>query len=317
MPNQNTENKIFWIDNLRAFATLSVIVLHVSFNIVDLYGKVPDGHWWIGNIIDGAARFCVPIFLMITGALLIPKTDDFPTFLRRRFTRILYPFLFWSFVYIAFNLLGKFLHGEQLVNLHTTYFIFDQLKNGASYQFWYVYMIIGLYLFLPIIGRWTRSAPTNEIAYFLLIWAFTFFLNFVFISKYFPMFDLINFSGYAGYIVLGYLLTRINIYTEPNLKYKILFIIISGIIITVVGTYIFSKLDQKFNGLFYSYLTPNVLAASFGFYIYFKSYFNRKGAISTIVSLVSRYSFGNYLVHVLVLAQLFRFGIESNFINPL
>lgn len=62
-----------WIDYLRVIATVSVIFLHVSAEIPTLYKKIPDDIWWIGNFFDGAVRFCVPLFLMISGALLLGK----------------------------------------------------------------------------------------------------------------------------------------------------------------------------------------------------------------------------------------------------
>ena len=53
----------------------------------------------------------------------------------------------------------------------------EQYFNGASYHFWYIYMIIGIYLFIPIIGRWIRSAPESHIQYFLGIWGLTILFN--------------------------------------------------------------------------------------------------------------------------------------------
>ena len=67
------EKKIYWVDNLRFLATISVIFLHVASPIYFQFGKVSDAYWWTAFLYSGTTRFGVPIFLMLTGALILPK----------------------------------------------------------------------------------------------------------------------------------------------------------------------------------------------------------------------------------------------------
>ena len=78
------EGKKEWISNLRVIATLCVILLHVASSVLYKYNQAPNSHWWIGNVYDSLVRFSVPMFLMITGALLLGKQYSYPTFLLRK-----------------------------------------------------------------------------------------------------------------------------------------------------------------------------------------------------------------------------------------
>ena len=97
------QGKKEWISNLRVIATLCVVLLHVASSVLYKYNQVPNSHWWIGNVYDSFARFSVPLFLMITGALLLGKQYSYSIFLKRKVVRILLPFAFWTAIYIIYN----------------------------------------------------------------------------------------------------------------------------------------------------------------------------------------------------------------------
>jgi surface polysaccharide O-acyltransferase-like enzyme len=180
----NNYNNIVWIDNLRVLATISVVFLHVSCPLLYKFESNPD--WWCGNIYDSTVRFCVPIFVMITGALLLPKQYDLTHFLKSKVIRILFPFLFWSFVYLLFNLFVKKTRGENLTLIDTINYVIISIKKGTSYHLWYVYMIIGVYLFIPIISKCIKICSEKEILYFLIIWGVTIILNIPLINNITP-----------------------------------------------------------------------------------------------------------------------------------
>src|SRR3546814_17201773 len=82
-----------------------VVILHVAATRFGTF----DDQWWASNFYDSLARSCVPLFLMITGVLLLGKQESLPAFLSKRFARILPPLLFWSLFYMTWNTLK----GEQ------------------------------------------------------------------------------------------------------------------------------------------------------------------------------------------------------------
>jgi surface polysaccharide O-acyltransferase-like enzyme len=103
-----TIHRSLWIDNARVIATLAVIIVHVATpGVVTDYKTAIDlrSGWSIANAYDSISRFCVPVFVMLTGALLVPQTISLRDFINKRFKRLLMPFLFWSVVFCFFTLL--------------------------------------------------------------------------------------------------------------------------------------------------------------------------------------------------------------------
>lgn len=313
----NQENRSYWPDYLRVIATLAVIFLHVSATPVQQFGNIAAFDWWVANFYDSCVRFCVPIFVMLTGALLLPKKMDIQDFLKRRLVRVVYPLIFWSIIYIAFTLIEKSLHGESLNLFRYAKYIYTALMRGSSFHLWYIYMIIGIYLFVPIIGKWAREASEFEIRYFLGIWICTLFIDKPFISKVSPEIDLSYFSGYLGYLVLGFYLSTKTFANPRKTKRIALLLLVSGIVLTNLGTYLASEYKSAFVKLFYEYLTPNVFIASAGLFVLFKDLSINNLRFNRMVDFISKYSYGIYLVHVLILYLLMALGIQWDFIHPL
>ena len=98
----NSGKSIQYLDTLRALATLGVIIIHISSPLVNMtYGKNMP-YWWIGNVVDSAVRFAVPLFLMLSGATMLGKEYKLSDFYKKRFMRVFIPFVFWLLVCVWF-----------------------------------------------------------------------------------------------------------------------------------------------------------------------------------------------------------------------
>jgi len=318
MEKGKQENKLNWTNNLRVLATISVIFLHVSGQILGLYGSVSSFVWWTGNIYDGSLRFCVPVFVMLTGALLLPKKYELKDFLIKRFSRIILPFLFWSCVYILFALNVKFIQAPTMNALEIGTFVFDLFRMGASVHLWYIYMVIGLYLFIPILSKWVQNCNEKEILYFLIIWGIAILLNQPFLEKFNTEVDLSYFSDFIGYLVLGYYLSikKFN-FSRKTIQIGSFLLFFVGITITILGTYFLTFKEGKFNEYFYDYLSPNTLIASIGIFVLFKNWTFTNPVGLKIIDFIGKYSYGIYLVHVLILQFLSKSGMDYSFMNPI
>lgn len=312
------QEKIYWADNLRVLATVSVIILHVSADVLYLYGSISKLYWWAGNLYDSLVRFSVPMFLMLTGALMFRKNYELKDFLKRKFMRIIIPFLFWSLIYLIYNLKTEIYKEGQMTLYSILKWVFIQLKTGSSYHLWYIYMIIGIYLFIPIIGKWIRNSTEKEILYFLFIWLFVTLLNqpYVVVLNIKPNIDFTYFSGYIGYLVLGFYLS-IKQFNSNIINKASIGLIIFGASITVLGTYFFTVADGKFSEVFFGYLSPNILIFSIGIFLLFKNYNYSNTKTASFTRFVSKYSYGIYLVHVLVLTELAKKGINCYTVSPI
>lgn len=317
---EKIQQKTIWVDDIKLMATLAVIILHVASPAVFTeYNSFSDANsnWWIANLYDSFCRFCVPLFIMVTGALLLPQQIGLKVFLQKRLKRIVLPFIFWVSVYLAFNIGLKIRAGgfEAWDNIWT--WLYVQLIQGPSIHLWYVYMIIGLYLFIPIIQPWIRQASNQAILYFLGIWLIIIIINQLNIVVISSPFDVRYFSSYLGYLVLGYYLAHKVIITK-TLKNLSILVFIIGFLATLIGTFIASQQKNFFSHDFYDYLTLNVVFASAGMFVFIKSWKSNESINSYTVfrNFINKYGFGIYLGHVLIINILSYFGIDYCLTTP-
>ncbi|TDO21981.1 acyltransferase [Pedobacter duraquae] len=309
------DTKLKWADNLRVVATMSVIVLHVSAPLMPISGFTSS--WWIANFSNSSVRFCVPVFVMLTGTLLLPKESLLKDFLSKRFYRIVLPFLFWSIAYVSFDFVLKIKHGEHLTIGSTIKFIFNQYRMGTYYHLWFVYMLIGLYLFIPILGKWVRKSTKMELVYFLIIWIYTLIFTYPFLSWLKINIETGYFGGFIGYMVLGYYLSIISFKNKAQKDIIAILLFIIGWVVSFLGTYELFRLKGSLDELFCNYLTINVMLSSIGAFLFFKDKDISNAKLIKVRDFINQHSYGIYLVHVLVLIMLFKIGITCQFITPI
>lgn len=299
-----------WFNNLRAVATIAVIVIHVSSNVLINYNKIAFSNWIFALTFSSFARFSVPIFFMLSGALLLQKDYSISQFINKRFIKIIPPFLFWSVVYVFYD---AFIVG------HKTYTPFQFLKliglklaNDNQYHLWFVYTLLGLYLFIPIIRKWVKNSNKNEIGYFLIIWLVTFLYSLPLINTYLPKIVLSSFAGYLGYMVLGYYLTQYNF----NKKYALMSALF-GLILIITGTFYTAKNNASLsNNYFTNNLNFPIFFYATGVFLLFKNIEFKSQILQKTINFISDYSFGIYLVHVLIIKILNRYDINWKMMHP-
>jgi surface polysaccharide O-acyltransferase-like enzyme len=288
--------KTAYFNNLRIVATIAVVLLHVNSPSMYQWGAIPYANWLFSDILNSLVRFCVPIFVMISGALNLTKGQDLVSFFKRRFTKVIIPFAFWCVVYVAYVYFtaggGNYL-----------YRLYEGVKNVPFYHLWFLYTLIGLYLFTPILSVFINNCERKHIEYFLFIWGVTLF--YTPFKKYLPDFKLMYFTDFIGYYVLGYYLASFKTRIE-NVKASLLLILI-GTLITAVGTaYYTTRQNQLFED-FCLYLTPNVVIQSIGVFLLFKTAFNNDNK-NKLLGYILSFSFFIYFIHPIFIEQLGNIG---------
>ena len=165
MTQLKTENRVVWVDWLRVAACFMVILVH-STEPFYLGGEGSqiltemDAYW--ASFFDSVVRACVPLFIVASSYLQFPLHYSSGEFLRRRVVRVLVPFLLWSAVYAL-------VWGEPAENFKNLLLNF----NYAAGHLWFVYMLIGVYLLMPLLSPWAERVSKRELQVYLAICAFT------------------------------------------------------------------------------------------------------------------------------------------------
>lgn len=302
--NPNSSNKLLYADYMRVIATMAMILLHgagdllYDFTDKDMYNTA----WWTGNIIDSGVRWCVPVFVMLSGSLLLSpsKEEAIGDFLQKRMLRVAIPFLFWAAVYLAYDYRGYIRDGK-LPWWPDIWYQF--LFKDVYFHLWFVPMILGLYFLVPTFRVFLKAAKRIDIEYFLMFW---FYVSIIQVN--FGQFFLVKYIGwlaYIGYLVMGYYLRTYDIKNKKLLYW-------TGIVsylITVIGTWYTSLYFHGFtndNAVLYMYLSPNVIFMGCALFVYLRNYdwqsfINRYPNFNRFIQWFAGLSFGVYLVHALLL----------------
>jgi len=284
-------SQTYYISYLRIFATIAVVLIHAStgyLNGKDFYAF----DWNYANILNSFSRLSVPLFVLISGALLLPKAEEPLAFYQKRLVKLIPIFFFWNMIYILYYFF-KYPSLQQYDLNQKISYIAEKMKSGANAHLWYLYLLPGLYLAIPFIHKLLKSCSKKDIEIFLILWYISLFLFNKRLSPYLPNFDLGFFTGYFGYLVLGYYL-RIYNFNSRLFAYMIV------CTATAIGTFYLSLQQQRFDSLLYGYLAPNTVWAAAFLFVTFKNKLNT-APVPKYLSWIDKYSFGIYLSHILFL----------------
>jgi surface polysaccharide O-acyltransferase-like enzyme len=305
-----------WIDNLKVVSLFAVVILHTASPLLMDFKQAGISYWMIGDFYNALVRFGVPIFVMITGALLLHREYDVVDFLKRRLLRLLWPFLLWSLIYIAYTW-----YDEEIVYSNNVWtnirMVLHQLKYGSYYHMWYVYMLVGLYLFIPVISKFVRNAAEKEIRYFLMVWFVVMVFSQPYLSRFQPLIDVHYFIGYAGYLVLGHYLAFKEL-PEEGIKVPLVIYFLLCLVSITAGTYFLSENAKALSTLMYEPLGPFIVLYASGVFLLARvCVFQLPEVIIKLRAIAGGLSLGIYLCHALFLTLLDGQGINYKLCNPI
>lgn len=306
-------NRILNLDYLRVLSAFAVMILHIS---AQNWYYVPTNSfsWQIFNLFDSSVRWAVPVFIMISGALFLNKKKTVKDIYSKYILRLMISFIFWGIIYgIIFN------YGKQTILV-------------GAYHMWFIPMIIGIYICLPILYKVVES---KDIEQYFLILGFLFAIlvpqtvNLLndfscdFLRKLSSIIQT-NYSnlnlhlvlGYTFYFILGHYLMKVAVKKEFRVIIYILGII--GFIATFSFTSYLSIKNQSPIGTYYNNFSINVFFESIAIFIWFKYHSFKKEKYYPLIIKLSKYSFGAYLIHVLIIDRLNQiFGLNTLSFNPI
>ena len=327
LSNQKNQH-IVWLDVVRFIAMFTVVCCHCTDPFNFYPGTAPnigEIKLW-GAIYGSVLRPCVPLFVMITGALLLPVRGDTSTFYKKRIPRVFYPFLIWSVLYNLFPWITGLLGlnpqiildffpyaGEEVMqqsfSVSLKYILMIPFNFSIlAVHMWYIYLLIGLYLYLPVFSAWVEKASERAKLMFLLAWGVTLLLPYYyqFVSNYlwgtcswnsFGM--LYAFAGFNGYLLLGHYLKNLEWSLKKTLAIGIPMFAV-GYAVTFLGFRHITALPEytdEMLELFFTYCSLNVVMMTIPVFMLAKKVKVNSERMKKALANLTVCGFGIYMIH--------------------
>ena len=282
----------FHLDQMRVIACVMVIAIHVCNIYNRAFPDLSHVDYAIAALVNAMSRISVPIFFMISGALMAGRTPDLQKSLRR-FFKYLAITVFWCVFYWIW---GRFY-------LQKSYDFHDLLTVPTSKHLWYLYALLAIYLALPLIQTLIRGLSDKMLNYLLILFGISVFggylLDFISVPIQYPI-ALIAENQYLGFFILGYVLYHREIPVRTR-TCGVLFTL--SVLLVTVGTCWKSLAHNAHKDVYFQYRNPLlVLAAACAFLILLRL---PKGTIPRVwekfVRHVADNSFGIYIFHAVFL----------------
>lgn len=344
------KEQIGWVDLLRVVACFLVVFSHSCDPFTAQFETNKPA--FLTAVFSGSfVRPCVPLFVMMTGVLLFPVRVSMNEFYRKRIGRLLVPLVFWSVAlpllfYVYLNFINPATTNAAIAGEHTLAATWNKIYafvfnfNFDTTPLWYLYMLIGLYLVMPVFSAWLDRATQREERLFLIVWGIALVLPYIkmaapllgYSGNYGNMglwgvcdwndYGMVYYvSGFIGYLVLAHYLVKYPLnWSWGRMLAITLPMFVVGYLITSLG---FLETQKLFPGN-YAYLEIvwyfagiNVFMMTFPVFVIIQKLNVRPIAwLSRLASL----TFGIYLCHfvfVEIAYDVFNVSLLPNFVRIL
>ncbi|WP_295616988.1 acyltransferase [uncultured Methanobrevibacter sp.] len=322
--------RVFYYDALRALAIFGILACHMITIFITKANDISIHNldWMYLFFFNSLRQFSIPLFVMISGALLINKDYSLSNFIRKKFNRIFIHYIFWAivFVLVSFLLVTLGIKTNMISDFSIGYLFKSMIGFTPGFQkgrlFWFIWMILVVYVILFILNKVLYHFNENQRKRIIdiLVIVFT-----IYCLVALP-FDLIKLSPYknfipyyisfAGYGILGYYLAKTDFSNKLKLSNKALFIISTAlfavlyIYFLVYATGLCAEANKFVSVNYFGILTLLMSSSIFLSFRYFEESYNenenslfmkiRNGKLGELINSLSRCSFGIYFIHPLV-----------------
>lgn len=291
------------LDLLRVISALGVVLIHVSAPFVTQNMKVVNEVFWAGNLFNALGRFSVPIFVIISGYFVLKPIPNLAEFYRKRFTRILLPFICWTVVYLLWSFFFD----------HTRSFkIWEGVFWGKPYfHLWFLGMLMGLYVVAPLLSDLLHRIGTNNFAYvaigaFILAMGIDAWDNYAHNRQWIGTWWIL----YVGYFMIGACLRSFSNRLCCRWLLALFAILCYAVVFAFTGLLFEAK---HYVWYFYDYLSITSIVGSIAMVNLFRII---DVSESWLLSELSDLTFGIYLIHMIPLNIIKRYWHSSIVDDP-
>lgn len=323
--------KNFGLSYCRSLATIAIIVLHTGFILSTTFKFSTDDNI-ILRLFVNCSMWAVPIFLMVTGVLNLNPQKDLP--LKKLIKKYIARIFIAIAIFIAIYQVIDIFINHQSLGFNQILLYFENLYRGKTYSpMWYLYMLIGLYLMMPMYRAFVMLGHETEIKFILIIYIiFISIIPAIGTFKFTSGFYIHELTIYPFYMFVGYVLNK-GIVKIDRYKGVALFIV-STILISFL-TFIRWKNNNENLEVFWSYSSFFVILQSIGmFNLIMGSTYNLewegeqnriekavttnsklKRVFSSFLIKIDDCSFGIYLLHIIFIRVFVTMDFVKTLIN--
>lgn len=324
MKENVSTQRIVYLDLLKVIAIFLMVANHCVDNVTPMERAEPWYNLW-GSVYNSFTRPAIPLFVMVTGILLLPTRMAMGEFYKKKISRLLTPFLVWSVLYNLFPWFTGVI-GCEPSSIHLFFkwaepsqAFSDALRNicmipfdfsAFAVQMWYVYMLIGIYLYLPVFSAWVEKSDKKSQRIFLGIWMVSLFVPYLrkFLTQNlwgecswneFGLFY--YFAGFSGYLLLGYHLVNHPLQFSKMKKYLLALVAFAiGYGVTMIGfkeTTAVPGQSEEMVELFFTFCSPNVALMTFAIFIVCQDVTFSNAKLNGFLTKFSVCTFGIWMCH--------------------
>ena len=311
---RGNSERLVWVDACRVIAIFAVILIHTAAPVFYDYRIIPLDYFLTANLIDSLSRVSVPLFAMLSGALLIGYSPDIQ--LQRmggRLIRVIVPLVFWSFIY-----LGRSFWREKPHPLLEAISLI--LQAPVVFHLWFVYMIIGVYLLLPLISVISKAFLQNQrlAAYTFALWFLINSAPTYYLISLIGQLKLTGFLNWAGFFIIGYFVAHSAVFNRIPARLCAMAFVLASLCTFFLSWRINAKSPVPIETA-YDFLSPNVVLASIAAFLWIQklqipNYLNKP------LAFISGLVFPIYFMHLLVIEILkagwLGFSVSSYSLHP-
>ena len=295
----NKNNRIEYISLASVLSAIAVIYLHANGCF---WTFSTSRYWFAANIIESVFYFAVPIFFMISGAMLLDfnKKYGLKEYFQKRVHKTLIPYIVWSFIGLAIQLF--YIHNISWSSIDLTYIVNGLLNGNLVQIYWFFIPLFCIYLCIPVFAAISDDKKKDIFTYlaigtFVLNILIPFLISVFQIPITFPI-SIQVMGGNLFFTVVGYLLHKYDLLKKY--KFIIYFLALVGLMLHIGGTYHLSMAAGEIVKTYKGYMNLPCVLYSIGVFTFIKYDLVKIlqfDLIGKIVKTLDFYTFGIYLIH--------------------
>lgn len=307
----NSKKRLLCYDIIRIVALLMIVMVHVSAYMVIFFPATDKIEWLVGNIFNGISRAGVPMFIILSGALLLSEDKPMDTvrFYKKNLMTMVYLAAGWMIAYGLFYAVFLPVMEGNPVDMMDFWGFIIRFKGSEYPHLWYMLMVIGLYLIIPVLRLFVKRENKNYILGLIFAAAIVQFgartADFFTVNcgmsatAFITKFHMESVTGFIGYLLIGWYLNEYRLKSKnANLLYAL------GIASVVVSTLIvYWNIDAIPQIRDYMYSELSLMAFIYGvsLFAFIQAVCKGKYTQSRMIAELSDCTFGVYLFHVMIL----------------